>query len=101
MSIRFKVAARADRQIRAAAAWWLENRAYAPAMFAEDLESAFALAEEFPHAGEAVPHPRIPGLRRILMSRVQYHLYYTITFDNSVVEILALWHTSRGSKPRL
>lgn len=70
-------------------------------MFADDLESAFALIEEFPHAGEALAHRRIPQLRRILLSRTQYHLYYNALIEDGIVEVLALWHTSRGTKPRL
>ena len=101
MSFKFKIAQRADRHIRVAAAWWDKNRTDAPAMFAEDLASAFALIEEFPHAGEAISHPRIPELRRVLLSRAQYHLYYNVLLDDGVVEVLALWHTSRGKKPQL
>ena len=81
--------------------WWIENRTYAPAMFTEDLEAAFALIEEFPFAGEAIPHRRIKGLRRVLLSRVQYHLYYVAYAEDGVVEVLALRHTSRGARPRL
>ena len=100
MSFKFKVARRGERDIRAAADLWLANRVDAPFLFAEDLDSAFDLIEEFPYAGEAVPHPRLRTLRRVLLSRVRYHLYYSVTASEEVVEVLALWHTSRGSKPR-
>jgi plasmid stabilization system protein ParE len=99
--LKFKVAVRADRQIRTASAWWTKNRPYAPTLFAEDLESAFDLIEQFPHAGEAVPHRRLRGLRRVLLSHVQYYLYYTIYVEDSVVEVLALRHSSRGTRLRL
>jgi plasmid stabilization system protein ParE len=99
--LKFKVAARADRQIRVASAWWSKNRPYARWLFAEDLESAFDLIEQFPHAGEAVPHRRITGLRRVLLNHVQYYLYYSVHIGAGVVEILALRHSSRGTPPRL
>lgn len=99
--MKFKVAARADRQIRAASAWWTKNRPYAPRLFAEDLESAFDLIEQFPYAGEAVPHRRIRSLRRVLLSHVQYYLYYATYAEDAVVEILALRHSSRGTRLRL
>lgn len=101
MSYTFKVAPRAAKQIRAAAEWWVKNRLKAPAAFAEDLESAFTLIQELPYAGEAIPHSRISGVRRVLLGRVQYHLYYIASTQQHVVEVLALWHTSRGSSPRL
>ena len=99
MSFRFKVSARADRQIRAAAKWWAKNRAGAPAIFARDLATAFDLIEEFPYAGEVVPHRLVANLRRILLGRSQYHLYYVAHPSDSVVEVLALWHASRGTRP--
>ena len=99
--MKFRVAARADREIRAASAWWAKNRPYAPRLFAEDLEAAFDLIEQFPHAGEPVIHRRIEGLRRVLMNHVQYYVYYTILGDEEAVEILALRHTSRGTMFRL
>ena len=101
MSFRFKVAPRAERQIRAAANWWANNREKAPTAFTDDLESAFNLIEELPHTGESVPHSRIRGLRRVLLGRVRYHLYYVVAEEDVVVEVLAIWHTSRGKGPRL
>jgi plasmid stabilization system protein ParE len=78
-----------------------QNRSSAPTMFAEDLDSAFGLIEQFPQAGEDVPHRRISPLRRILLAHTQHHLYYTVYREDEVIEILALWHTSRGKLPRL
>lgn len=88
-------------------------------MFTEELELAFGLIEQFPHAGEEIPHRRISPLRQVLLTRSQYHLYhpgeraavvyggrfgegtYTVHVEDGVVEVLALWHTSRGRSPRL
>jgi hypothetical protein len=47
-------------------------------MFAEDLESAFDSIEQLPYAGEAIPHRRRRGLRRVLLSYSQYYLYSLI-----------------------
>jgi plasmid stabilization system protein ParE len=96
---RFKVASHAAQQIRTAAEWWLKSRSKSPNAFAEDLEAAFTLIQELPNAGEAVQHPTILNVRRILLGRVHYHLYYSVSTKESVVEVLALWHTSRGSAP--
>lgn len=97
MSFRFKVSPRASEQIQAAADWWSKNRSKAPHLFAEELEAAFALIEELPNAGEPVRHARVLGIRRVLLGRVQDYLYYTVSFEAEVVEILALWHTDGKS----
>jgi plasmid stabilization system protein ParE len=100
LRFRFKVAPRAAVQIHAAAEWWAKNRTKNPTGFVEDLESAFMLIQDLPNAGEAVPHRTIPNLRRVLLGLTQHHLYYSVAAEEAVIEILALWHTSRGSAPR-
>ena len=99
MSYRFAVAPRAASQIRAAARWWKQNRPKAPSALVDDLESAYELIASLPNAGEQVSHPTNPGLRRLYLGRVRYHLYYSVDHDSRIVEVLALWHASRGSAP--
>ena len=101
MKFRLRVASRAEKQIREAADWWLENRRKAPRAFSEDLEKAFDLITSLPRAGEPVRHPRLSGLRRLYLQRVRYHLYYSVSDDTEIVEVLAFWHPSRGRKPTL
>lgn len=100
MSYRLRVSPKAESQIRVAADWWLENRPKAPAAFAEEIERAFELIRTLPSVGEPVGHRRLSGLRRVLLGRVRYYLYYQVTVDEGSVEVLALWHTSRGTGPR-
>jgi len=73
----------------------------APTAFVEDLDVALRLIEELPYAGESVRNSRIPSLRRVLLGRVHYHLYYVVSEDVTGIEVLSLWHTSRGRGPRL
>jgi len=101
LSFRFRVSPRAERQIRAAAKWWRAHRTAAPALLTQELESAYALIEELPFAGERVPHPMIVGLRRILLGRTQYHLYYVVSEEERTLDVLSLWHASRGKGPPL
>lgn len=70
-------------------------------MFADELEAAYALIEGLPYAGESVPHSRIDGVRRVLLGKTQYHLYYIVAEGDRIVDVLSLWHASRGTKPRL
>lgn len=101
MTYRFRVAPGAEAQIRDAVNWWIENRPKAPEAFAEDLERAFEIISSLPGTGEPVSHSRLKGLRRLLMGRVRYCLYYHVDQERETVEVLALWHTSRGSTPTL
>jgi len=101
LSYRLRVAPQAAAQIRAGAIWWARNRSKAPAAFTEDIEKGFELARSLPSVGEPVRHSRLPGVRRLLLARVRYHLYYSVSHETETVEILALWHTSRGTTPDL
>lgn len=101
MRYRLRVARRAATQIRAAADWWRDNRSKAPHAFAQDLEQAFDLIGSFPSLGEAVPHARLQGVRRIYLGRIRYHLYYVVSAETETVDVLALWHASRGTEPEL
>ena len=89
--------ARAQREIEEAAQWWLEHRDKAPLAFEEDLAKVLDIIDHAPNIGQLVPS-RTRFLRRILLPRVRYYLYYRDTAPG--VEVLALWHASRRP-PRL
>lgn len=91
------VTATATSQIRDAAAWWLEHRQAAPALFLTELRRAFELITTFPSAGALTTNVEIPEVRRVLLPRSRYHVYY-VPADESVT-VIAVWHTSRGEEP--
>jgi len=90
-----RVTRRAAEQISEAAAWWTLNRPAAPGAIVDELEQAFALIATQPRIGAIARDAKLAGVRRIHLGRVHYHLYYRAS-PNSV-EVLALWHTSRGA----
>lgn len=101
MTQRIRVSRRAASQIRQAAVWWAQNRPKAPELLADEIERGFSLATQLPGVGQPIPHPTVRGLRRLFLTRIHYHLYYAPAPEPETVEILALWHASRGAKPDL
>jgi plasmid stabilization system protein ParE len=89
----------ARAQLAAIKMWWQANRHGAPDLFADELEHALAELSELPHMGAASADARLPGVRRLLLSRTQYHVYYRVADDS--LTVLAVWHTKRGRPPRL
>jgi plasmid stabilization system protein ParE len=89
----------AAAQIRAAEAWWRLNRPKAPKAIREDLERASSLIAVQPQAGARARNATLPGVRRLLLARTRYHLYYRQIEAPKRLEILAFWHTNRGSNP--
>jgi len=90
---------RASRQITKAADWWQANRSKAPQAFEEAIENAFDLLSFQPNVGVKVSGTRLTGVRRLHLIPIHYYFYYRVS--DSGVEILSLWHTSRGSQPKL
>ncbi|OGQ26381.1 MAG: hypothetical protein A2138_19765 [Deltaproteobacteria bacterium RBG_16_71_12] len=101
MTPELRYAKRAVRQIAAAASWWTENRPLAPMMFERELAHALRTIQESSTVFAELKTTKAKGIRRVLMARSRYHLYWHMIEDGTVVEILACWHTSRGRNPPL
>jgi plasmid stabilization system protein ParE len=99
MVLRVKVSARAAAQTRRAAEWWLQNRQAAPGAVANDIRESISLLAEQPGIGAKYEGARTPGVRRLFLGRIGYFLYYRI--HDGTLEVLALWHASRGEQPRV
>lgn len=69
-----KVTRRAEREIKRAEKWWRENREAATEALREELENAFDLIAAQPHIGARATNAKLPGVRRIHLSRVHYSL---------------------------
>lgn len=89
----------AQEQIEAAAKWWSENRTSARGAVREDLDRIFGLLSVQPGMGARARRASLKDVRRVTLSRIRYYLYYRVSGD--VIEVLALWHTSRGDEPVL
>jgi plasmid stabilization system protein ParE len=94
-----KVSRRATSQIEQAAGWWRDNRPAAPGAIREDVALALVLLATQPGIGVPARRTKSKGVRRLTLSRVRYFLYYRVS--KGTLEVLALWHTSRGREPRL
>jgi plasmid stabilization system protein ParE len=96
-----RIAGSAARAIAEAASWWTANRPKAPDAFVTELERALQLIAVYPGIGARATNVRLAGVRRIHLSRVRYHLYYRIIGASETIEVLALWHASRGSSLKI
>jgi plasmid stabilization system protein ParE len=99
MALRVKVSARAALQVRRAAQWWAENRPATPGAVRMDIGDALALLAEQPGIGAVYEGARTSGVRRLLVGRIRYFIYYRATSDT--LDVLAVWHVSRGKQPSL
>jgi plasmid stabilization system protein ParE len=94
-----EVSALAAAQVRAAEIWWRDNRPKAPGAIRTELERASSLIALQPQIGTHARNIDLQGVRRLHLARIRYDLYYRLVEAPRRLEILAFWHTSRGSRP--
>lgn len=78
-------------------AWWRENRPAAPDLFANELDQALLALDGSPGVG--LRYDPKPGVRRLLLRRTGYHLYFLAEADR--VFVVAVWSAYRGRGPEL
>ena len=92
---------RAALHVDEAGRWWRANRTKAPGAFREELVRAMRLITAQPDAGATARNVRLSGVRRVLLRRVNYHLYYRLVDSPRSIQVVALWHAGRGGSPEL
>ena len=95
---RVELAPRALAQVRMVDEWWRQNRLAAPTLFADELANALEILERGALFGVVYPFPLFE-VRRFLLPRSRYHVYYSV--DGDLVKVRAVWHASRGKGPPL
>lgn len=96
---RVRFVTRAAKQVREAEQWWRANRPEATNLFAEEVAAVVALLAGSPQIGS--PYEPRPGVRRVLLRRTLYWVYYVYDPVRDEVRVRALWHSTRGRTPPL
>ena len=91
----------ADQQVLRADEWWRENRPAGSSLFTDELAGSFAALRRAPQLGKPLRRKGIPGLRRLLLPRTRYHLYYVFDEPQDQIIVLSVWSAVRGRGPRL
>jgi plasmid stabilization system protein ParE len=95
--LRVEITDSAQAQISAAASWWAKNRPAAPDAIRDDLDRILELLRVQPVIGTMARRTTLSGVRRVTLSRIRYYVYYRVADD--ALQVLAFWHTSRGTEP--
>ena len=97
MPLELYVSRRAAREIERVVQWWAVNRPAAPGAVRQDLQAALNLLIVQPDIGVCVTEASSPDVRRLHIDRIRYWVYYRVRRNR--LEILSVWHSSRGSGP--
>tara|TARA_R110002096_G_scaffold77896_3_gene183187 strand:- start:15051 stop:15347 length:297 start_codon:yes stop_codon:yes gene_type:complete len=93
VSYRVKISRRALREYEIAAAWWQVHRDKAPELLNGEFREALALLAEHPDTGLLAEDNE--EIRRFLLRKSRYAVFYRVNEDELQVELLAFWHSSR------
>lgn len=96
-----RVAPKARTQIRTVNGWWVEHRPYNPSLFREELAAAAAQLRYSPRAAPLYESANFAEVRRVILPRTRYHLYYVVDEPRQSVRVLAIRHAARGAGPAL
>jgi plasmid stabilization system protein ParE len=99
--MRVRVAPTARAQIAACNRWWRANRPQNPTLFRQELTEATTRLKASPSIGPRYDEADLPGVRRLLLPRTQYHLYYVVQEPARTILVLAIRHAVRDAGPGL
>jgi len=88
---------RADDEAERANRWWIRNRPAARDAFVREYQAALLLLAESPRAGLPVRNHRT--LRRLVLPKTGYLVFYRYFEEASVVLVKSVWHARRGKGP--
>ena len=97
MPLELFVSRRAARGVEQIVQWWAVNRPAAPGDVRQDLQAALDLLLVQPDLGIRVKEASSPDVRRFHLDRIRYWVYYRVRGNR--LEVLSVWHSSRGTGP--
>jgi plasmid stabilization system protein ParE len=96
--VRVELSDEAHAQVKEIDAWWRANRLAAPDLFTTELGNALTMLERTPTLGSPY-EAGTKRVRRLLLRRTHYHLYFVEEDDRLFV--VAVWSAFRGRAPKL
>lgn len=90
----------AKRQAKEIHAWWCAHRD-ASGLFKEELAAAKQILRRDADQRGVYCYEAGQAVRRLLLRKTHYHLYYVIEEDLQLVRIVAIWGAVRGTGPKL
>jgi plasmid stabilization system protein ParE len=98
--VKIEIGTRAQRQVERINSRWQGHADY-PLLFEEELEEAFRDLLAMPHLGTRYPMAKRPHVKRLLLKKSKYHLYYSLERDEAVLIIHSVWSARRKRGPKL
>ena len=99
MLVRMSKQARAD--VLSVVRWWNSNVGNSPTHFLTGMRHAKERLSETPFVGVPVAVAGMLNLRRLALLQSRYFIFYEVDESVGQVNVLRVWHMSRGRPPKL
>jgi hypothetical protein len=99
--VKVRATGRAKREIVRAALWWNKNRPGALLLFLDELEAAEFHLSAAPASGQVYGYRKNRLIRRWLLEKTEYHVYFSIDRKAQVIMLHSVWGARRGRGPKL
>ncbi len=96
--MKVELSEKAEAQVDVIDAWWRENRRAAADLFTNELAQALKALTDIPALGTPY-QARRTMIRRVLLRRTHYHVYFVQEDDR--LYVVAVWSAFRGRGPKL
>lgn len=98
--MKFKIVEEAGHQYRAEREWWISNADHKQ-LFAQEFRDALRHLLTSPESGTIYTRSRGRVIRRWLMPKTRYHIYYRVDIRADLIVVYSVWGAARGSGPEL
>ncbi|MDP9361841.1 MAG: type II toxin-antitoxin system RelE/ParE family toxin [Acidobacteriota bacterium] len=75
------------------------NRTAAPNAIGQEFSAMIAILVRSPNIGRLATNVKRRNVRRVGLRRVGYEIYYRVIGSPPVLEVMAFWHSRRGTGP--
>jgi hypothetical protein len=99
--VKVRATGRAKREIARAALWWSKNRPEALLLFLDELAAAERFLSTAPISGQIYGYRKNRLIRRWLLEKTEYHLYFSVNREAQVIMLHSVWGARRGRGPKL
>ncbi len=97
MKYQVKIAEQALQEYEIGVAWWHVHRERTPSLLETEFLEAVGILSVQPEIG--VLSSDNADVRRVLLRKSRYSIYYRVNRLEQQVEILSFWHNSREQPP--
>ena len=99
--MKVRLTPRASRELERVSKRWRETRPAAPNLVLDEFEAAKNHLSTMPHSGQLYGHRKGHTIRRWMLPKTQYGVYFAVDAERDLVIVHSIWGARRRRGPKL